>query len=193
MKREIVVNSSLVETRVAVIEDGTLVELLIDNTHTQSLAGNIYKGRVLKILPGMQAAFVDIGLARDAFLYVRDIWEEMEDYEELLAEGEAVEEAEDAEVTEEAPPRKRRQPNRPRQPSRASIEELIREGQEVLVQVAREPLGTKGARITSHVTLPGRYLVYMPTESHVGVSRKIESEAERSRLKHLIEEINIQR
>ena len=193
MKREIVVNSSLVETRVAVVEDGTLVELLIDNTHTQSLAGNIYKGRVLKILPGMQAAFVDIGLARDAFLYVRDIWEEMEDYEELLAEGEAVEEAEDAEVTEEAPPRKRRQPNRPRQPSRASIEELIREGQEVLVQVAREPLGTKGARITSHVTLPGRYLVYMPTESHVGVSRKIESEAERSRLKHFIEEINIQR
>jgi ribonuclease G len=193
MKREIVVNSSLVETRVSVIEDGTLVELLIDNTHTQSLAGNIYKGRVLKILPGMQAAFVDIGLARDAFLYVRDIWEEMEDYEDLLAEGEAVEEAEDAEIAEEAPPRKRRQPNRPRQPSRASIEELIREGQEVLVQVAREPLGTKGARITSHVTLPGRYLVYMPTESHVGVSRKIESEAERSRLKHLIEEINLQR
>ena len=193
MKREIVVNSSLVETRVAVIEDGTLVELLIDNTHTQSLAGNIYKGRVLKILPGMQAAFVDIGLARDAFLYVRDIWEEMEDYEDLLAEGEAVEEAEEAEVTEESAPRRRRKPTRPRPPSRASIEELIREGQEVLVQVAREPLGTKGARITSHVTLPGRYLVYMPTESHVGVSRKIESEAERSRLKHLIEEINLQR
>jgi len=193
MKREIVVNSSLVETRVAVIEDGTLVELLIDNAHTQSLAGNIYKGRVLKILPGMQAAFVDIGLARDAFLYVRDIWEEMEDFEELLAEGEAVEEAEEAEVSEDAPPPKRRQPNRPRRPSHASIEELIREGQEVLVQVAREPLGTKGARITSHITLPGRYLVYMPTESHVGVSRKIESETERSRLKHCIEEVNAQR
>ncbi|MBI4573374.1 MAG: Rne/Rng family ribonuclease, partial [candidate division NC10 bacterium] len=87
MKREIIVNSSLVETRVAVIEDGTLVELLIDNTHTQSLAGNIYKGRVLKILPGMQAAFVDIGMARDAFLYVRDIYEEMEDYEHLLTLG----------------------------------------------------------------------------------------------------------
>src|SRR5574341_2028941 len=85
MRREIIVNSSLVETRVAVIEDGTLVELLIDNTHTQSLAGNIYNGRVLKILPGMQAAFVDIGLARDAFLYVRDIYEDMEIYENLLA------------------------------------------------------------------------------------------------------------
>ena len=191
MKREIVVNSSLVETRVAVIEDGTLVELLIDNAHTQSLAGNIYKGRILKILPGMQAAFVDIGLARDAFLYVRDIYEEMEDFEQLLT-------LEDEEASEEPgeqgvlPPRRTRSRNRPGR-AHVPIEELIQEGQEILVQVAREPLGTKGARITSHVTLPGRYLVYMPTESHVGVSRKIESETERSRLKQIIEEINIPR
>src|SRR5574337_1570803 len=105
MRREIVVNSSLVETRVAVIEDGTLVELLIDNAHTQSLAGNVYKGRILKILPGMQAAFVDIGLARDAFLYVRDIYEEMEDYEQLLTVGEG---NGDGEVgDQEAPPPRR--------------------------------------------------------------------------------------
>jgi len=188
MKREIIVNSSLVETRVAVIEDGTLVEILIDDSHTQNLAGNIYKGRVLKILPGMQAAFVDIGLARDAFLYVRDIYEDMESYEELLTLGEEGEpEVEDGEV----PPRTGgRPPGRSKRSAHASIEELIQEGQEVLVQVAREPLGTKGARITSHITLPGRYLVYMPTESHVGVSRKIEAEAERSRLKQVIEEIN---
>jgi ribonuclease G len=192
MKREIIVNSSLVETRVAVIEDGTLVELLIDDSHTQNLAGNIYKGRVLKILPGMQAAFVDIGLARDAFLYVRDIYEDLEDYEHLLTlgEGDGGVEAGEGELP---PPRPGRQRNRPRRPSQASIEELIQEGQEILVQVAREPLGTKGARITSHITLPGRYLVYMPTESHVGVSRKIESEGERSRLKQLIEEINVAR
>jgi len=190
MKREIIVNSSVVETRVAVVEDGTLVELLIDDAHSQSLAGNIYKGKVLKILPGMQAAFVDIGLARDAFLYVRDIYEDMETYEELLGpeEDEEPEALEAGEATE-AP----RRPRRPRRPSNASIEELIQEGQEVLVQVAREPLGTKGARITSHVTLPGRYLVYMPTESHVGVSRKIENEAERARLKQIIEEINGER
>ncbi len=192
MKREIIVNSSLVETRVAVMEDGTLVELLIDNAHSQSLAGNIYKGRILKILPGMQAAFVDIGLARDAFLYVRDIYEEVEEYEELLAlDGEDRQgEAPDLEAP---PPRRGERRRRPRRPSHASIEELVQEGQEVLVQVAREPLGTKGARITSHVTLPGRYLVYMPTESHVGVSRKIEDEAERSRLKQIIEEINVPR
>ncbi|HTU00345.1 MAG TPA: Rne/Rng family ribonuclease [Candidatus Sulfotelmatobacter sp.] len=191
MHREIIINSSLVETRVAVIEDGTLVELLIDDAHTQSLAGNIYKGRVLKILPGMQAAFVDIGLARDAFLYVRDIYEDMETFEELLPLEEEEEEAE----TEAAdgPPHPLLRSRRPRRPSHASIEELIQEGQEVLVQVAREPLGTKGARITSHITLPGRYLVYMPTECHVGVSRKIENEAERTRLKQIIEEINHQR
>jgi ribonuclease G len=191
MKREIVVNSSLVETRVAVIEDGTLVEILIDDSHTQNLAGNIYKGRVLKILPGMQAAFVDVGLARDAFLYVRDIYEDTESYEDLLSLGDDGEpEAEESEPTARpgAHPR-----GRQRRSAHASIEELIQEGQEVLVQVAREPLGTKGARITSHITLPGRYLVYMPTESHVGVSRKIEAEAERSRLKQIIEEINVPR
>ncbi len=189
MKREIVVNSSLVETRVAVIEDGTLVELLIDDSHTQSIAGNIYKGRVLKILPGMQAAFVDVGLSRDGFLYVRDIYEDMETYEDLLLAAEeeildAVQEAADPEA---------QSARRSRRPPQVSIEELIQEGQEVLVQVAREPLGTKGARITTHVSLPGRYLVYMPTESHVGVSRKIEQEAERSRLKGIIEEINVPR
>jgi ribonuclease G len=189
MKREIIVNSSLVETRVAVIEDGTLVEILIDDSHTQNLAGNIYKGRVLKILPGMQAAFVDIGLARDAFLYVRDIYEDAEGYEELLALGDDVEpEAEEVEAAGRPGGRAR---GRQRHSAHVSIEELIQEGQEVLVQVAREPLGTKGARITSHVTLPGRYLVYMPTESHVGVSRKIEAEAERTRLKQIIEEINV--
>jgi ribonuclease G len=191
MNREIVVNSSLVETRVAVVEDGTLVELLIDDSHTQNLAGNIYKGRVLKILPGMQAAFVDIGLSRDAFLYVRDIYEEMDTYEELLALGEEVEAADEADPEDdEGPPARQR--NRPRRSHQISIEELIQEGQELLVQVAREPLGSKGARITSHVTLPGRYLVYMPTESHVGVSRKIEKEGERSRLKQIIEEVNQQ-
>ncbi|PWB80427.1 MAG: Rne/Rng family ribonuclease, partial [Candidatus Methylomirabilota bacterium] len=186
MKREIIVNSSIVETRAAVLEDGVLVELLIDDSKNKSIAGNIYKGRVLKILPGMQAAFVDLGLAKDAFLYVRDIFEDVEEYEQLLTIGEEGESAESP--TEEPRPsfaRGRR--------AQASIEELLKEGQEIVAQVAREPLGTKGARITSHITLPGRYLVYMPTEQHVGVSRKIENEAERSRLKGIIEEINPER
>ena len=186
MKREIIVNSSIVETRVAVLEDGVLVELLIDDSKNKSIAGNIYKGRVLKILPGMQAAFVDLGLAKDAFLYVRDIFEEGEEYEQLLTIGE---EGEPGEPLSEEPRPSFSRSHRPQ----ASIEEILKEGQEIVAQVAREPLGTKGARITSHITLPGRHLVYMPTEQHVGVSRKIEDEAERSRLKQIIEEINPQR
>ncbi|MBI3988594.1 MAG: Rne/Rng family ribonuclease [candidate division NC10 bacterium] len=181
MKREIVVNSCLVETRVAVLEDGTLVEVLIDDAKNKSIAGSIYKGKVKRILPGMQAAFVDIGLNKDAFLYVRDIYEDVEEYERLLG----VEEGE--ELEEELPPPKPKPKGRRPQ---ASIEEILQEGQEVLVQVAREPMGTKGARLTSRITLPGRYLVYMPAEQHIGVSRKIESESERQRLKQVIEEIN---
>jgi ribonuclease G len=188
MKREIIVNSSLVETRVAVLEGGVLVELLIDDSKNKSVAGNIYKGRVLKILPGMQAAFVDLGLAKDAFLYVRDIFEDLEEYERLLNLAEDGDPGEA--ISEEQEPRPTF--TRGRRPQ-ASIEELLKEGQEVLAQVAREPLGTKGARITSHITLPGRYLVYMPTEQHIGVSRKIEDEAERSRLKRIVEEVNPQR
>ena len=161
MKREIIVNSSLIETRVAVLEDGNLVELLVDDSKNKSVAGNIYKGKVKRILPGMQAAFVDIGLNRDAFLYVRDIYEDVEEYERLLG----LEEGE-----EEEP-----EPVRPRPRGRrlqTSIEELLQEGQEVLVQVAREPMGTKGARITSRITLPGRYLVYMPTERRLPEDRE---------------------
>ena len=181
MKREIIVNASMVETRVAVLEDGQLAELMIGDSKNQGVAGNIYKGRVLKILPGMQAAFVDIGLNKDAFLYVRDIYEDIEEYEQFLA----AEEEGEVEVIRSAPP-----PKRSARSGQASIEELLQEGQEVLVQVAREPLGTKGARITSHITLPGRFLVYMPTEQHIGVSRKIENEGERIRLRKIVQELS---
>jgi len=168
MKREIIVNSSMVETRVAVLEDGQLVELMIGDVKKEGFAGNIYKGRVLKILPGMQAAFVDVGLDKDAFLFVRDIYEDLEEYERVLTAGEEEFEGEERVV----PLLSSKRAPRGGQPS---IEELLKEGQEVLVQVAREPLGTKGARITSHITLPGRFLVYMPTEQHIGISRKIEN------------------
>lgn len=181
MKREIIVNSSMVETRVAVLEDGQLAELMIGDARSEGLAGNIYKGRVLKILPGMQAAFVDIGLNKDAFLYVRDIYEDLEEFERFFAA------AEDIEGEERLPPPP--PPKRPPRHGQTSIEELLKEGQEVLVQVAREPLGTKGARITSHITLPGRFLVYMPTEHHVGISRKIENEGERTRLRKIVQEL----
>ncbi|MDH7500391.1 MAG: Rne/Rng family ribonuclease, partial [candidate division NC10 bacterium] len=185
IKREIIVNASLVDTRVAVLEDGALVEYLYESTRNRRIAGNIYKGRVLKILPGMQATFVDIGLAKDAFLYVRDVYEDLEEYEKLLSlvdsePGLEEEEKEKEKVSPRPSPRR----------SSPSIEELLQEGQEVLVQVAREPLGTKGARITSHITLPGRYLVYMPMDRQLGVSRKISDEEERTRVRHIMERIN---
>ena len=154
----------------ALLEDGVVSEIFIEREAHRGIVGNIYKGRVTRVLPGMQSAFVDLGLERDAFLYVADVLEELD--ENLLTPEEQA-----------APPRRQRRPRTP--PSRRCSSE----GQDVLVQVVKEPLGQKGARITSHVSLPGRYLVFMPTVEHVGVSRKIVDDEERRRLKTLLKEI----
>ena len=168
MAREIVINTTKHESRIAVLDEGQVVELWVERTRQRTIVGNIYKGRVTKVLPGMQSAFVDLGLDRDAFLYVSDVIEEVEDLE-----NEGTREIQIDDV------------HRPE----ASISDLLREGQEIVVQVSKDTIATKGARITTHVTLPGRFLVYMPTVNHIGVSRRIESEAERSRLKEILERI----
>jgi ribonuclease G len=165
MANELVINVTPQETRVALLEDRVLAELYIERTKDRGIMGNIYKGKVVKVLPGMQAAFVDIGLDKASFLYVSDVYGGMEDYEEMIFQGEEL-------------------PNSFNLSSQ--IEDLLSEGQEVLVQVSKEPLGTKGTRITSHITLPGRYLVYMPTVDHVGVSRRIKDERERRRLRESV-------
>jgi ribonuclease G len=167
MAREIVINATKHESRIAVLDEGQVVELWVERTRQRTLVGNIYKGRVTKVLPGMQSAFVDLGLERDAFLYVSDVIEEVEAFE---SEG-----AVEIPIDEVQP--------RPE----ASISDLLREGQEIVVQVSKDTIAGKGARITTHVTLPGRFLVYMPTVNHVGVSRRIENEAERTRLKEILE------
>jgi ribonuclease G len=175
MKKEIIVNSSPQETRVAMMENGVLAEIFVERKKEQWILGNIYKGRVLKVLPGMQAAFVDIGLTKAGFLYVADIQELTDEYEDyFLPEGVPIENGD--------PPAEAIQGRQP--PPR--IEEMLREGQEIIVQVSKEPLGTKGARLTSRLALPGRYLVYMPGEDHIGISRRITDEAERDRLRALI-------
>jgi ribonuclease G len=338
MIKEMIVNSSSLETKVAILEDDQLAELYIERNRNRGILGNIYKGRVTKVLPGMQSAFVQIGLEKDAFLYVSDFVEESEEYDKVFGEAEEKAEAEAAELEAQDRPvrrdrdrkvdkprwrdRKERQdtvqhtpapddaaipaaverwnlsqetervldnpesihqfeppeipeptpiapaeppdsgtpataepPSEPavaspeapedpmparessgeppldnatlgdhggevlpfsvegdggvsgfnprhrgpearrkrfaathhtRKPERQSIDDMLREGQEILVQVAKEPIAKKGARVTSHIALPGRYLVYMPTVDHVGVSRKIESEAERVRLRDVI-------
>ena len=167
MTRDLIVSTTPQETKVALLEDGVVSEIFIERETHRGIAGNVYKGRVTRVLPGMQSAFVDIGQERDAFLHVADVFEELP--ENLLA-------PEEVEAARSGP-----------------IEDRLREGQEVIVQVLKEPLGTKGARITSHVSLPGRYLVLMPTVEHVGVSRKITDDEERRRLKTVLKEIRQER
>jgi ribonuclease G len=177
MPSDLIINVGPGETRVALLENGAVVELHIERAGDRSIAGNIYKGRVVRVLPGMQAAFVDIGLDKAAFLYVSDVYDSVEEEmaEIMIGSGEE-EQAAGGEPAQAANKLERD----------IHIEDRLQEGQEVLVQVAKEPLGSKGARITSHVSIPGRHLVLMPTVDHVGVSRRIEHDKERRRLRELI-------
>ncbi|WP_438283305.1 ribonuclease E/G, partial [Pseudomonas alabamensis] len=149
MSEEILINITPMESRVAVVENGVLQEVHVERTQRRGIVGNIYKGKVVRVLPGMQAAFVDIGLERAAFIHASEI---------SLREGSAVE----------------------------TISALVHEGQALVVQVTKDPIGSKGARLTTQLSIPSRYLVYMPRSSHVGISLKIEDEAERDRLKQVV-------
>ncbi|HET8579148.1 MAG TPA: Rne/Rng family ribonuclease [Methylomirabilota bacterium] len=180
MAKRIVVNAGVAETRLAVQDGNLLTELYIERAGRRSIVGNIYKGIVTNVLPGMQAAFVDIGLHKDAFLYVGDYTGSLGEDERAPA-ADAVEDAADVEVVESEP--------EPRRETAPPIEELLRKGQEVLVQVSKESLGTKGARVTSFVSIPGRYIVYMPQSRHVGVSRRIHEEGERERLRGIVKRL----
>jgi len=182
MSSELIINARPYETRVALVEDNAVVELHIERDIGQELTGNIYRGRVARVLPGMQAAFVDIGLGRTAFLYVSDVFKDYSELEQMMLESSQIPEEEgpseetDAESAGEDAGQK----------NALQIEELLHEGQHIMVQVAKEPLGNKGARLTSHISLPGRHLVLMPTVNHIGVSRRIEDKEERERLKAMV-------
>jgi ribonuclease G len=164
----LVVNADGPETRVALVEGGVLSEIYLERKKERGIVGNIYKGRVVRVLPGMQASFVDIGVEKAAFLYVADI-----------RGGGDFKFGEDDDLDDED--------DKPKNTRHAKIEDLVKEGQEVLVQVAKEPMGTKGARATSYISLPGRHLVFMPTIDHVGISRRIGTDKERKRLREIIE------
>lgn len=164
MASELVINVTFNETRTAFLENGALVEFFIERKNDRSIVGNIYKGKVVRIVPGMDAAFIDIGLEKSAFLYVADIIVDSMMYEEFEEVATPVEGSE-------------------------RIEGVLEEGQEIIVQVSREPIGQKGTRVTSKITLPGRLLVLMPGSQHIGVSRRIEDEEERKRLAALLKTI----
>ncbi len=155
------------ETRVALREKSRLVSYRAERHRTSSVVGNLYKGRVTRVLPGMQAAFVDLALPRDGFLYVREAGGIMDDFTDIFRVDD---EPGPSEIVE------------------TDIGDLLRQGQEILVQVVKDPIGTKGARLTTHITLPGRFLVYMPTVDQLGVSRRITDDDERARLKAVIDE-----
>jgi ribonuclease G len=182
--RKIICNDTAHETRVALVEDGNITELFIERAGASDSTGNIYKGRVQRVLPGMQAAFVDIGLNQAAFLYVNDI--HTENHKEMESTFEP-DNAGPEDLSKAIPDPSVRAAGHRR--SDKNIIDLITEGQEMLVQVAKSPIGTKGARITSHISLPGRFLVLMPTSSHIGISRRIEDEIERNRLKTMVGEL----
>jgi len=155
MSEEILVNVTPPETRVALIENGVVQEVLIERTASRGLVGNIYKGKVCRVLPGMQAAFVDAGLARAAFLHAADI---------STGNGNG----------EKTP----------------DITQLVKEGSHIVVQVVKDPLGTKGARLTTNISIPSRYLVYMPNNATIGISQKVEDENERQRLKGILKKVS---
>lgn len=163
MRDEILVNFGPTETRAALVENGVVQEIYIERTQKRGIVGNIYKGKVVRVLPGMQAAFVDIGLERAGFIHAGDISSQNTDPASDSAEA------------------KNSEP--------ADIRTLLREGQQVLVQVTKDPISTKGARLTTHISVSARYLVYMPSSEHIGISNRIEDAAERERLKAAVSEI----
>src|SRR5437762_3072189 len=179
MKREILINSNPRETRVAIIEDDQLVELLVDRPDARRMVGDIYLGRVGAVLPGIQAAFVDIGTEKSAFLHASDV---VYPDDKAAAEDGEEDDATDTAAESEDRPSRRRSKELP-------IQDVVKRGQDLLVQVSKEPISTKGPRVTAEVSLAGRFLVYMPFASRVGVSRKIGDRAERQRLRKMVEGI----
>jgi ribonuclease G len=184
MLKELVVNCAPHETRVALLENGTIVELFIEREDETSIAGNIYKGRVQRVLPGMQAAFVDIGFEQAAFIYVDDVLDteshKMFSQFEQDPDMEAETDAEEEDLSMD------KQTWKPAPSSDTAIEDLLSEGQEILVQVSKSAIGSKGPRVTTHISLAGRYMVLMPTVDHIGISKRIENESERTRLRDLL-------
>ena len=182
MSKKIIINARPYDTRIALLEDGVVAELYSERKTFQDLIGNIYVGKIARVLPGMQAAFVDIGLERAAFLYVSDVHRDMLNIEQSIFDD--LKEDDDFDLQElddfESPQHGL---------LHFHIEDLLREGQHIMVQVAKEPRGEKGARLTTYISIPGRYLVLMPKVDHIGISRLIKDKAERERLKEIIHKL----
>jgi len=214
VKREIVINAAALEVRVALLEDGQLTEFYLERNTRAGLVGNIYKGRVTRVLPGMQAAFVDIGLEKAGFLHVSDFHTGAEAFDTMAevageeidvepvgdepeappeapldgVEASPAENAEDGGAPDARGGRRRGHRSGVKR-NNLPIEQQLRRNQEIIVQIAKEPMGTKGARLTSSISIPGRHVVFTPTNPHIGISRRIESAGERKRLRDAVIEL----
>lgn len=195
MRQRIIINSTPQEARVALLEDDTLVEIHIERAQQRHIAGNVYLGRVMRVMPGMQAAFVDIGLEKSGFIHSSDVFDGSlpagngDDLDEgdLLSDFDLAD-PESADDTGTAP-RRGGHRRRSRAESHTPLEHKLKKNEEILVQVTKDPIGTKGPRLTAHLSLPGRQLVYTPTMGHIGVSRRIADGRERKRLREAVESV----
>ncbi|HLE57808.1 MAG TPA: ribonuclease E/G, partial [Rhodothermia bacterium] len=190
MKREILINAGARETRVAILEDEKLVELLVDRPDNRRMVGDVYLGKVEAVLPGIQAAFVDIGTEKSAFLHASDLVRESaeeaeddEDDDDQLSDGANGGGSPSRNGVESIPVAVHQSRRGRKAPP---IQDALKRGQEIMVQISKEPISTKGPRVTAQISLAGRFLVYIPDSSRVGVSRKIGSGAERQRLKEQV-------
>ncbi|MFA5255860.1 MAG: ribonuclease E/G, partial [Candidatus Omnitrophota bacterium] len=174
MSREIYINVEQHEKRVTVLDNKRIEEFYIERADTVNLVGNVYKGKVESVLPGIEAAFVNIGLEKNGFLYVTDVERDASDFDRLLGEESPEQQQEKKE------PQKKR-----------SISAMLKKGDEVLVQVVKEPISTKGARLTAHISIPGRFLVLMPFDNRIGLSKRIEDHKERDRIRKIIEDLRL--
>ncbi|MBI4794971.1 MAG: ribonuclease E/G, partial [Deltaproteobacteria bacterium] len=175
MANSLLISVAECDTRVALLEEGRLAEFFLERQSQSDPNGNIYKGRVTRVLPGLGAAFVDVGLSRPGYLFVEEVSDRYDDFFNFW-----LKEQKESPETPETPAR--RLPPAP-------IEDLLHEGQEIVVQVFRGPMGDKGARLTTHISLPGHFLVFIPNLAHLGVSRRIADEGERTRLKAVLEDL----
>ncbi|MCC6866216.1 MAG: Rne/Rng family ribonuclease [Ignavibacteria bacterium] len=183
MKKEIIINSNTDENRIAIIEDGKLAELFIENEEYERVIGDIYLGKVAKVIPGIKAAFIDLGFKQDAFLHFSDVGDQADDMKAILGQDSEVDDDDDEDETETTP-RKNQHNKRKPMPR-------LERGQKIIVQITKEPVGNKGVRVTSKVSLPGRYLVFLPFENKVNASKQIQNMREKRRLKNIVRNYRI--
>ena len=197
MKKEIIINAAEKETRIAITEDGRLAELFADTANKEKMIGDIYLGRVAKVMPGIKAAFVDLGLGQDGFLHFSDIGNRFDEYTAMIGEDADDSEGENGSENSAPEPHGHRQAPEPSHPPRAAQERQhpprteiqVEKGQEVIVQVTKEPVGKKGVRVTTEISLAGRYLVLLPFDGKVGISKKISVFKEKRRLRRIVQSI----